>query len=56
MQYRFLGNTGLKVSELAFGTQTFGWGADEKTAHAMADLFVEVGGNLFDTADSYIAA
>jgi len=53
MEYRFLGNTGLKVSELAFGTQTFGWGADEKTAHAMADLFVEAGGNLFDTADSY---
>ena len=53
MEYRFLGNTGLKVSELAFGTQTFGWGADEKTAHALADLFVEAGGNLFDTADSY---
>ena len=43
----------MKVSELAFGTQTFGWGADEKTAHALADLFVEAGGNLFDTADSY---
>ncbi len=53
MQYRFLGNTGLKVSELALGTQTFGWGADEKAAHAMADLFVEVGGNLFDTSDTY---
>lgn len=53
MEYRFLGNTGLKVSELAFGTQTFGWGADEKTAHALADLFVQAGGNLFDTADSY---
>ncbi|MQY59517.1 MAG: aldo/keto reductase [Clostridia bacterium] len=53
MEYRFLGNTGLKVSELAFGTQTFGWGADQKTAHALADLFVEAGGNLFDTADSY---
>jgi len=53
MEYRFLGNTGLKVSELAFGTQTFGWGAYEKTAHALADLFVEAGGNLFDTADSY---
>ena len=53
MEYRFLGNTGLKVSELAFGTQTFGWGADEKTSHALADLFLEAGGNLFDTADSY---
>ena len=53
MQYRFLGNTGLKVSQLALGTQTFGWGADEKSAHAMADLFVEAGGNLFDTSDIY---
>ncbi|MGQ9614770.1 MAG: hypothetical protein ACUVWJ_00020 [Spirochaetota bacterium] len=30
MRYRFLGKTGLKVSEIALGTQTFGWGADEK--------------------------
>ena len=53
MEYRFLGNTGLRVSQLEMGVQTFGWGADEKTAHAMADLFVEAGGNFFDTADSY---
>jgi len=53
VQYRFLGDTGLKVSELVLGTQTFGWGADEKTAHAMADLFVGAGGNFFDTADIY---
>ncbi len=53
MEYRFLGNTGLKVSELEMGTQTFGWGADEKAAHAMADLFVEAGGNVFDTANIY---
>lgn len=53
MEYRFLGRTGLKVSELCFGTQTFGWGADEKTAHRMADRFVEAGGNFFDTADIY---
>jgi len=53
VQYRFLGDTGLKVSELVLGTQTFGWGADEKTAHAMADLFVGARGNFFDTADIY---
>jgi aryl-alcohol dehydrogenase-like predicted oxidoreductase len=53
MEYRFLGNTGLKVSELIFGTQTFGWGADEKTAFAMADLFMGQGGNFFDTANIY---
>jgi aryl-alcohol dehydrogenase-like predicted oxidoreductase len=55
MKYKFLGNTGLKVSELVFGTQTFGWGADEKTAHEMADIYIETGGNFFDTANIYNA-
>src|SRR5690349_16837263 len=53
MDYRYMGRTGLKVSELCFGTQTFGWGADESTAHAMADRFVEAGGNFFDTSNIY---
>jgi aryl-alcohol dehydrogenase-like predicted oxidoreductase len=41
------------VSEICFGTQTFGWGADEPTAHALADRFVAGGGNFFDTSDTY---
>ena len=53
MNYRFLGQTGLKVSELCLGTQTFGWGADEPTAFALADRFVEAGGNFFDTSNIY---
>jgi aryl-alcohol dehydrogenase-like predicted oxidoreductase len=53
MQYRFLGRTGLKVSEICLGTQTFGWGADQATAHALADRFVEAGGNFFDTSNIY---
>jgi aryl-alcohol dehydrogenase-like predicted oxidoreductase len=53
MHYKFLGKSGLKVSEIAFGVQTFGWCADEKTAYAILDRFVEAGGNLLDTADSY---
>ncbi len=53
MQYRFLGRTGLKVSELCLGTQTFGWGADEATAYALADRFVAAGGNFFDTSNIY---
>jgi aryl-alcohol dehydrogenase-like predicted oxidoreductase len=53
MEYRFMGRTGLKVSELCLGTQTFGWGADEPTAHALADRFVEAGGNFFDTSNIY---
>jgi aryl-alcohol dehydrogenase-like predicted oxidoreductase len=53
MKYRFLGKTGLKVSELCMGTQTFGWGADEVMAAAMSDRFVEAGGNFFDTSNIY---
>ncbi len=53
MEYRFLGRSGTKVSEICFGTQTFGWGADEAAALAMADHFVGAGGNFFDTSDKY---
>lgn len=53
MNYRFMGRTGMKVSELCFGTQTFGWGADEPTAHRMADMFVDAGGNFLDTSNTY---
>jgi len=53
MEYRYFGNTGLKISNIALGTQTFGWGADEKTAFELADLYVENGGNFFDTANIY---
>jgi aryl-alcohol dehydrogenase-like predicted oxidoreductase len=53
MDYRFMGRTGLKVSELCMGTQTFGWGADEPTAFSLADRFVEAGGNFLDTSNTY---
>ena len=53
MDYRFMGRTGLKVSELCLGTQTFGWVADEAAAHALADRFVGAGGNFFDTSNIY---
>ncbi len=53
MEYRFMGRTGLKVSELCLGTQTFGWGADEPAARALADRFVDAGGNFFDTSNIY---
>jgi len=41
------------IKFMRMGIQTFGWGADEKTAHVLADLYVEAGGNIFDTADIY---
>jgi aryl-alcohol dehydrogenase-like predicted oxidoreductase len=53
MNYQFFADTGVEVSELAMGTQTWGWVADEKTSHQIADRFVEAGGNFFDTANIY---
>ena len=37
MQYKNLGNTGVKVSSLCFGTMTFGWQADQKTSKIAMD-------------------
>jgi aryl-alcohol dehydrogenase-like predicted oxidoreductase len=53
MNYRRLGRTGLKVSELCLGTMQFGWTADEQSAFAVMDAFVEGGGSFIDTADIY---
>ncbi len=53
MNYRYLGKTGLKVSELCLGAMTFGRETDEKTSHQILDGFVEAGGNFIDTADVY---
>ncbi len=53
MDYRKLGRTGLKVSSLCLGTMQWDWTADEKTAFALMDAFVESGGNFLDTADFY---
>ena len=55
MGYRKLGATGLNVSEICFGTATFGWHTDETEAHRMLDLFVDQGGDFVDTADFYSA-
>lgn len=57
MRYKLLGRTGLRVSELALGTMTFGsdwgWGADKDVSRAMFDAFAEAGGNFVDTANRY---
>jgi aryl-alcohol dehydrogenase-like predicted oxidoreductase len=53
MDYRNLGRTGLKVSELCMGTMQFGWTTDEDNAFKVLDAFVEDGGNFIDTADVY---
>ena len=53
MEYRILGNTGVKVSELCFGTMSFGGDADETTSAAMFHRCREAGINFFDCANVY---
>ena len=55
MEYRRLGRTGLKVSEICFGTATFGWHTDQGEASRMLDMFLGEDGNFIDTADIYSA-
>ena len=64
MEFRQLGNSGLKVPVLSFGTGTFGgsneffraWGdTDVKEATRLVDICVDAGVNMFDTADVYSA-
>lgn len=57
MRYRLLGNSGLKVSELALGAMTFGtetgFGVDKAESRRVYDRFRETGGNFIDTANVY---
>ncbi len=53
MEYRNLGRTGLKVSELCLGTMQFGWTADEDTTYQVLMASYEAGINFIDTADVY---
>jgi aryl-alcohol dehydrogenase-like predicted oxidoreductase len=53
MEYRYLGNTGIRVSELCMGTMQFGWTADEPTSYRILSAGFEAGINFLDTADIY---
>jgi aryl-alcohol dehydrogenase-like predicted oxidoreductase len=53
MNYRQLGRTGLRVSELCLGAMTFGRESTSADSFRMLDRFVDVGGNFIDTADVY---
>lgn len=57
MKYKLFGNTGLRVSELALGTMTFGtewgWGCDYNTSKDILNTYKELGGNFLDTANRY---
>lgn len=61
MEMRFLGNTGMKVSVLCFGTMTFGGAGywkrigdhGQKEADLLVGSAIDRGINFFDTADIY---
>lgn len=57
MQYKLLGNSGLRVPELCLGAMTFGeewdWGANKETSRSIFEAFAEAGGNFIDTANIY---
>jgi len=56
MMYRTFGSTGWQVSSIGLGTWNIGnqWGdVDEATAYATIRTSLDLGVNLFDTAESY---
>jgi aryl-alcohol dehydrogenase-like predicted oxidoreductase len=57
MKYRLLGKSGLRVSEAALGTMTFGdewgWGSPKAEAQKVYENYREAGGNFIDTANFY---
>src|SRR3982074_3285270 len=57
MRYKLMGKSGVRISEVALGTMTFGddwgWGASPDVSARMLNLFADGGGNVIDTADVY---
>lgn len=51
--YRYLGDTGVKISPLCLGTMSFGGDADPETAAEMVSRCRERGINVFDCANVY---
>ncbi len=53
MEYRRIGRSGLKVSEICLGTMTFGHGTDQSQAERIVHASMDAGVTFFDTADGY---
>lgn len=53
MEYRRLGNSGLKVSKICLGAMMFGERCDATTATRIARSAFDAGINFMDTADTY---
>lgn len=53
MQYRYLGSTGIQISQLCMGTMTFGNEADRAESAALFRRCRDAGINIFDCANVY---
>ena len=53
MNYRTLGQSGLKVSPICLGTMMFGDSTDTRTAGQIVSIARDSGVNFVDTADAY---
>jgi len=53
MEYRRLGLSGLKVSEIGLGGNNFGWWLDEEPSIKVINYALDLGINLIDSADAY---
>src|SRR5438093_6609634 len=53
MEYRQLGRSGLRVSAIGLGGNTFGDGADEAQTGRIINRALDIGINFIDTADRY---
>ena len=57
MNYKLLGRSGLRVTEIALGTmgfgQDWGWGQSREESKAIFDAYANAGGNFIDTAVNY---
>jgi len=53
MEFRYIGNSGLRVSPICMGTMSFGTWSDEKESFRILDKAFERGINFYDTAEVY---
>lgn len=55
MEYRQLGNSGVRVSVIGLGTNQFGGKVDQPLVNTVIDAAIDLGVNFIDTADVYTA-
>jgi aryl-alcohol dehydrogenase-like predicted oxidoreductase len=53
MKYRYIGNSGLRVSPICMGTMSFGSWSDEQESFRVLDKAYDHGINFYDTAEVY---